>query len=240
MVLKYTDPAGDTGPDVQRYFAAVGENLIGLSLIRSKYVQSVQIDNLTGSWLLVNPGGFYIQPYLLGWSTNIIPAAQSVDVTFVTSPPGTETQSLTGTGVNIALYNYQTGNAAGTQYLPTLPYKRPYDAQGISTPNAGVLGSVTFPALPNQRYILDTIVASYTPVLAYDNTNTGIFVRDNISGGLPLLFAIKVSGTGPNITDHLNLIGLSLQGSVNTAMTVEFQTADPNVIEWVFAGVYKL
>jgi hypothetical protein len=85
--------------------------------------------------------------------------------------------------------------------------------------------SQTRAAVAGTRHILRTISARFfTPtVLAGGSSVTVLVVRDGASGvGAILWQSYFVIATAAASEDRLDLSGLSLVGSVNTAMTVEF------------------
>lgn len=117
--FKTPQPPSDIRRNLQweRFSIPAGQSLIGHMPPKGFPIFNVQIDNASGNWLQVNPGGFLIAPLTLGWATNLIPSAASVDIIQAAGPAGSiGNNPLLGGIVNVALYSEPLGNESGTQY----------------------------------------------------------------------------------------------------------------------------
>ena len=110
-----------------------------------------------------------------------------------------------------------------------------------SAPAAGVQASGTRGAIASTRHVLRTITAA-----CYNTAATGGFnafvvaVRDGATGVGTILWEtyLIIPGAVAGQADRFTLSGLSIPGSVNTAMTVEFNAGVANVGQVVAATGY--
>lgn len=96
-----------------------------------------------------------------------------------------------------------------------------------SNPAAATAASVTRPAGNNgMRNVLDTLAATLATGATAQATAIGVVVRDGAAGVGTILWQKQVILNTNAVWDiSLNLTGLGILGSPNTAMTVEFNAA---------------
>lgn len=187
------------GTHWERFTIPVGVNLLGRMMAGGYPIANVQIDNLSGSWITINPGGFIIPPYTLGWATNLYPPTNSIDVSFTQGPLGTPPASTSGNPINVALYDTYLGNETGTAYLPTNP-------NSINLANDLLVTSTPFTyAIPGLagtagvRYQIQKLGISYpvdiTGFYLLDANVSGIWLDDTSSLNLD---ATAISPSSPS------------------------------------------
>jgi hypothetical protein len=95
----------------QTYRMTLGVDLVSASGLAWE-VAGINIDNPSGSWLLVKGIEQYVPPYTNGWQYPLIPQQASVTVRFVDSPSGSQS-SLIGDPPVVTLYNEPVGPSQG-------------------------------------------------------------------------------------------------------------------------------
>ena len=91
------------------------------------------------------------------------------------------------------------------------------------TPAAATQATITKAAVAGTRHVCKTITATIA-CAGTAQTPLAVYLRDGATGVGTILWSAKVSAPA-NTSQILQITGLSVVGSVNTAMTLEFAAA---------------
>lgn len=222
----------------ERFTMLPGNSVSGRSPQTGFQIANVQIDNNTGAWLQLEPGGFLIPPYTLGWSTNLIPPATSISVTPSVGPTG-QGISTAGTNVSVAMYNEYLGNQVGSEYTSTQQQILSVSSSGIVLHLSGPVTFTLVPGVADQRVrlfnlsckvstltgaIMQFPLDSYSTVAVFPSSSTP-------SNGIPLFVGNPVyydnitfgSGYDLPVGDSLNVFGATGWADTAIAINATFQ-----------------
>lgn len=185
--------------------------------------------------------GTNVQPMKVDTSGRQVNVGAAVDGAAVAGAP-LLTAGADGTNVRIFRTTSATNNTNLTQQGVALHEKGArwsvlangsFSAQGTATRAAGGAGV---------RHVVDCISFSAVSGSAPALTNVNLNIRDGATGAGSVIWSISLevsATTGQNVAPH-SICGLSLVGSVNTAMTVEFSAAVTNVAQAVNMSGYDV
>lgn len=99
-----------------------GANLNSAQITAGHYIQSIMVDNPTGSWLLISADNTFVPPYTIGFAHVLEYSATQLDVTFVNGPAGQLSTNFTGQNdrVRVTLYDSvipSSGGADASQFV---------------------------------------------------------------------------------------------------------------------------
>lgn len=151
-------------------------------------IAGIEVNNPSGSWLLLSGINQYIPPYRAGWKFSLSPAQAAIDLSFVDSPSGS-LSVLAGPDVVVTLYDEQIGTSEGVttgagSKVSTIPPLLHAIAPSIGTGAASTLISML--ANPTQKIVVRRleIVPDLTAGLASQQPFRSIVtVRFEQSGG---------------------------------------------------------
>lgn len=147
----------------EQFIRAPGVNFESIAL-SSGQINSVQIDNPSGSWLQLFPTRDWVPPYTLGFTRTFLGAVQSVRIVAGDGPSG-QVGTTDGDDVVVILTNVPMGNAQGSpngapfidRFTPVLT-----NWQFLFATTSGQLGNL-LPAQVGKRYRLWTVNVGRTP-----------------------------------------------------------------------------
>lgn len=118
------------------------------------------------------------------------------------------------------------------------PPPRPLDGTILAKPASGVRASATLAAVGNARWVAHALMASLVQTAAAAG-NLGLRLRDGASGaGTELWSTVMAVDATAGDRDRLVVTGLNVVGSLNTAMTLEFDAGLAGVSSWCSLGAY--
>jgi hypothetical protein len=85
----------------------------------SGYIKSVEIDNPTGSWLLISTDNTFVAPYTIGFKHNLDYAATEISVNFVATGPAGQISTflnVAGDKVRVVIYDDLVEASGGSDY----------------------------------------------------------------------------------------------------------------------------
>lgn len=176
------------------------------------------------------------------WATELYPEDTSLDVTVT----GAAAASPSVTFIHAYSYNPRvrlgSQNLATPVYVRQTPTVQPFDVFADSgEPGGGATATVTIAAAAaGVRNVASTV---QWELQTGAGGAAGVFrvrLRDGASGVGPILrsWLAGTDGTQGH-GDKVELSGLAIPGSVNTAMTLEFASGAANIFQSVGLGVYQ-
>ena len=168
-----------------------------------------------------------------------MPGAQEQATTFMrafngSTPDLVRTMSLTNSTV--------ATTATGRNLVGVPLFEKPGRWAVVSAPAAGSQGTASIAAEAGVRHVVDCISFSASAVVAPVLTAGAVNLRDGATGAGTVIASWSVAipaATGQSVPPF-GLCGLSLVGTTNTAMTLEFAGALANLSEAVSITGYNI
>jgi hypothetical protein len=213
----------------ERFSLPVGQDLFSRSPTTGFQIANIQIDNTSGSWLTINPGNFLVPPYTLGWATNLIPSANSVDVIYTDGPAGLSSSTSAGSPINISLYNEPLGNLPGSQYISTETSILSIYYNGLAGTPAGQFATL-LPAIVGNKYRFHSLT-----LRTNDDSAVNLVLVDVVSG--TVLSQLITNNTMPMASISYPPPGLD--ATVSSSIQIDFQALWKTASFWLVA-VYSV
>jgi hypothetical protein len=96
-----------------RFFQLPGDSFISIGL-QTGNARAIEIDNASGSWLLIPSMETYIPPYTIGWSMDFPYAVTSLDIIAGQNGPAGQISTNQGSGVTVYLTDGTVGSSPGS------------------------------------------------------------------------------------------------------------------------------
>lgn len=145
-------------------------------------------------------------------------------------------------GTTASIDVWASAAPAGNTYQPQIALpQRPYDQQLVASPASGTLASIAFPATPSCRWVVGFVTATLNASLVATNAVIKDFRVREVGGSLFWFtrLVIPPCTTTTAVLDRVTLSGLSIIGTENTAMTIDFDTSPPaSVYQSISAGAW--
>jgi hypothetical protein len=176
-------------------------------------IQSIVVNNPTGSWLTIKSSGLlanaYIPPYTIGWTRNLYPASQVIDV--LASGPTGSLSSIAGDPYEVVVYEGSIGA----------------DSVGITY---NIVGNPTPLNAVNSAYQADSAAATLIPAspgkrirLYSASININQFITDPANFSAPVETVIWIqlgANTGANTIFIWQCTLSSIYPTVNTTWPI--------------------
>lgn len=197
-------------------------------------IASVEIDNPTGSWLLLKESDIRIPPYTVNWRINLKPSARTIEIE--ATPPVGFNNTQAGSAIRLVCRDYELEPAQGVSLTDAQPITRAASQIAIAD-QAGAVGMLIV-TTATERIRLYAVTFSYS-------------INTIINPTLPLIPAVAglaLTSPGPLVdliinaeqpSDHI-VFGPGLDCLAGDDLTFVMTSGDLGGIEVRLTAVYTL
>lgn len=219
-----------------------GYQLQGYTLSQVQILPGATAPTNNFSVTITDPSG---SDQLTGQATNLATAGSQIYGVSAAHTPvnGTLTLNITGNSVasaNVTVSIYFAPSSYPGRHIAEKGTR--WQVNNSGTIGSGVQGTVSRAAVSGVRHVADCVSFAVASSAAPTATQVQIFLRDGASGGGTVLWLQTLdilAAAGQNIAPF-SVCGLSLLGSNNTAMTLEFSGLVTGALESVSLSGYDL